>query len=152
MEQQPDNPVVKNTDKKRRSLPQKVAPLTTVPIAAPFVPGVARWLYSNRQREGGEKNKKQAASWRAAAKGRRASLCIEDEMGKRASERGVGGGGGGKEEEEAARGSSCWQALNVQLLHISPPPQSASLCALCAQDRKPLRARDGAEGWQVAST
>lgn len=34
----------------------------------------------------------------------------------------VSGGG------DTARGSSCWQALNVQLLHISPPPQSA--CAL----------------------
>lgn len=135
MEQQPDNPTVKNAHKK--------SPLY-LRFPSPLRFGLARWLYSNRQREG-----KKNASWRAAAKGRRASLCSEDE---RAHGKASQWAGGGDKEEEAARGSSCWQALNVQLLHISPPPQSASLWALCGRDRKPLRTRDEAEGWQVAST
>lgn len=69
--------------------------------------GSAHGCYSNRETR--VKNWK-SASWRAAAKGRRASLCIDDEWAH---------GKVSQPAEKEVKNWRCWQALNVQLPHIA---------------------------------
>ena len=93
------------------------------PLHSLFVGG---WAQLVLQQQTEQKTKWVAASWRTATRGRRASLCIDadDEyMEKRASE--------GKEP----RGwMSCWQALNVQLSHITLHHTLCPHHTLCSQD------------------
>lgn len=61
------------------------------------------------------REKWKSAFWHAVAKGRRASLCIDEW------------------EHGEVRAWSCWQALNIQLLHITPSHNlyPHTLCTRC---------------------